>query len=84
MSHPLRVAQLNTRASILAWSLGEKVALENGVGVFLIQDPPKDAKHHPWANFSLVLPWNGNPLVVILIKKGIKFRFEGWGSSRVI
>jgi hypothetical protein len=43
MSH-LKVAHLNTRASPSSWTLAEIAAENNQVDVFLIQDPPRDAK----------------------------------------
>ena len=84
MSHQLMVAHLNTRASLTSWALAEIMALENSVDVFLIQDPPKDAKNHRWKEFSCILPQGANPRVAILIKRSIKFRYKGWGSSRVM
>ena len=84
MSHPFKVAQLNTRASTTPWALAELAVEENQVDVFLIQDPPAVAKLHRWRNFALVLPRVRNPLVAILIRRGIKFRLEGWGSARVM
>ena len=84
MSHPLRVAHLNTRASPTSWTLAEIAAERNEVDVFLIQDPPRDMKSHLWANFSLVLPREINPLVAVLIRKGIKFRLGGGEGARVL
>ena len=84
MSHPFKVAQLNTRASLTPWKLAELAAFEQKVDVFLIQDPPATAKSHRWSNFTLVLPRVVNPSVAILIRRGIKFRLEGWGSERVM
>lgn len=84
MSHQLKVAHLNTRASLSSWALAEIMALENNVDVFLIQDPPKGAKNHQWKELSLILPRGANPLVAILIKRSIKFCFEGRGSLRVM
>ena len=84
MSHPFKVAQLNTRASLTPWALAEIAAEENKVDVFLIQDPPANAKSHRWRNFALVLPRVVNPLVALLIRRGIRFRLEGWGSARVM
>ena len=84
MSHPLRVAHLNTRASIPVWHLAELAGMENKVDVFLIQDPPQDAKRHRWGSYSLILPCVDKPLVAILIKKGIRFRLEGEGGDRVM
>ena len=78
------VAHLNTRGSLPSWALAEIMALENSVDVFLIQDPPKDAKNHRWKEFSCILPQGANPRVAILIKRPIKFCYEGWGSSRVM
>ena len=79
MSHPLRVAHLNTRASLSVWALAEIAGLENKVDVFLIQDPPQDAKRHRWGSYTLILPRVDKPLVAILIKKGIRFRLDGEG-----
>ena len=84
MSHPLRVAHLNTRASMPVWHLAELAGMENNVGIFLIQDPPQDAKRHRWENYTLILPRVAKPLVAILIKKGIRFRLEGEGGDRVM
>ena len=84
MSHPFRVAHLNTRASPSVWALAELAGHDNKVDVFLIQDPPKDAKRHQWGNYTLVLPRVDEPMVAILIKKGIKFRLDGEGEGRVL
>ena len=84
MSHPLRVAHLNTRASLSVWALAEVAGHENNVDVFLIQDPPAHAIRHRWSHYTLILPRVEKPLVAILIKKGIRFRLDGAGESRVI
>ena len=36
------------------------------------------------ANFSLVLPREINPLVAVLIRKGLKFRLGGGEGARVL
>ena len=84
MSHPLRVAHLNTRASLSVWALAEIAGHENNVDVFLIQDPPAHANRHRWGNYTLILPRVEKPLVAILIKKGIRFRLDGEGEARVM
>ena len=84
MSHPLRVAHLNTRASLSVWALAELAGHEHSVDVFLIQDPPKNAKYHRWGSYTLILPRVNKPLVAILVKKGIRFRLDDKGQDRVM
>ena len=82
MSHPLKVAHLNTRASLAVWALAEIAGHENKVDVFLIQDPPMHAERHKWGHYTLILLCVDKPLVAILIRKGIRFRLDGKGWSK--
>ena len=75
---------MNTQASLAVWALAEIAGHKNKVDVFLIQDPPNEAKRHQWGNYTLILPRVDEPMVAILIKKGIIFRLDGEGEGRVM
>ena len=80
----LKVAQLNTRASLTAWHMAELAAFEQKADIFLIQDPPMRPHHHMWSGFVLVVPCEADPQVAILIRERIKFRVDRLGGARVV
>ena len=80
-----RIGQLNVRSSMPVWMNLEKVAEEQGLEIILIQDPPPAhcMEDNRWGNFTMVLPSDSSPQVMIMVKKTLSFNPCGFEGARV-
>ena len=80
----IQVGQINTRHCELAWTILGRTAIERGLDMICIQEPPPSVvcTGRIWFGYRILKP-SGNPLVAIAVRTSMVVESRDFCSERV-